>query len=230
MGVFTMTMKKSLTISLLIFSLIVSLFAPVGSADAKQAKKAKVSTHYYKKKKTFKYAQVKNLSKAHMKTINHDLKEDIAFSYSMYLFLKDEAKKEGIGKITYERSFETKFNNGKKLSFLNYDYMNDGTMHGDTMVTSMNYVLTKKKTKQLYLTDVVKTKKKRTKVRDYIYKYTNKHKSKFYADLKKSDIQIDYNTQYYFTKKGIAVVFQPYEIAPYSQGIPMIQVPAKVYK
>lgn len=50
MGVFTMTMKKGLTISLLIFSLIVSLFAPVGSADAKQAKKAKVSTHYYKKK------------------------------------------------------------------------------------------------------------------------------------------------------------------------------------
>ena len=163
-----MTMKKGLTISLLIFSLIVSLFAPVGSADAKQVKKAKVSTHYYKKKKTFKYAQVKNLSKAHMKTINHDLKEDIAFSYSTYLFLKDEAKKEGIGKITYERSFKTKFNNGKKLSILNYDYMNDGSMHGDTMVTSMNYVLTKKKTKQLYFTDVVKTKKKRTKVRDYI--------------------------------------------------------------
>ncbi|WP_231730887.1 hypothetical protein [Bacillus sp. AM 13(2015)] len=46
-----MTMKKGLTISLLIFSLIVSLFAPVGSADAKQAKKAKVSTHYYKKEK-----------------------------------------------------------------------------------------------------------------------------------------------------------------------------------
>ncbi|WOQ73712.1 DUF4163 domain-containing protein [Bacillus stratosphericus] len=180
-----MTMKKGLTISLLIFSLIVSLFAPVGSADAKQVKKAKVSTHYYKKKKTFKYAQVKNLSKAHMKTINHDLKEDIAFSYSTYLFLKDEAKKEGIGKITYERSFKTKFNNGKKLSILNYDYMNDGSMHGDTMVTSMNYVLTKKKTKQLYFTDVVKTKKKRTKVRDYIYNYTKKHKSKFYANLKK---------------------------------------------
>ncbi|UYO35582.1 hypothetical protein NF868_16355 [Bacillus zhangzhouensis] len=40
-------MKKGITISLLIFSLIVSLFAPVGSADAKQAKKAKVSTHYF---------------------------------------------------------------------------------------------------------------------------------------------------------------------------------------
>ncbi|MCY7437881.1 DUF3298 and DUF4163 domain-containing protein [Bacillus altitudinis] len=225
-----MTMKKGLTISLLIFSLIVSLFAPVGSADAKQVKKAKVSTHYYKKKKTFKYAQVKNLSKAHMKTINRDLKDDIAFSYSTYLFLKDEAKKEGIGKITYERSFKTKFNNGKKLSILNYDYMNDGSMHGDTMVTSMNYVLIKKKTKQLYFTDVVKTKKKRTKVRDYIYNYTKKHKSKFYANLKKSDIQIGYDTQYYFTKKGIAVVFQPYEISPYYVGIPMIQVPAKVYK
>ena len=225
-----MTMKKGLTISLLIFSLIVSLFAPVGSADAKQVKKAKVSTHYYKKKKTFKYAQVKNLSKAHMKTINRDLKDDIAFSYSTYLFLKDEAKKEGIGKITYERSFKTKFNNGKKLSILNYDYMNDGSMHGDTMVTSMNYLLKKKKTKQLYFTDVVKTKKKRTKVRDYIYNYTKKHKSKFYANLKKSDIQIGYDTQYYFTKKGIAVVFQPYEISPYYVGIPMIQVPAKVYK
>lgn len=33
--------EKGLTISLLIFSLIVSLFAPVGSADAKQAKKQK---------------------------------------------------------------------------------------------------------------------------------------------------------------------------------------------
>lgn len=230
MGVFTMTMKKGLTISLLIFSLIVSLFAPVGSADAKQVKKAKVSTHYYKKKKTFKYAQVKNLSKAHMKTINRDLKEDIAFSYSTYLFLKDEAKKEGYGKVTYERTYETKFNNGKKLSILNYDYMYNGGAHGDTMVTSMNYVLTKKKTKQLYFTDVVKTKKKRTKVRDYIYNYTKKHKSKFYANLKKSDIQIGYDTQYYFTKKGIAVVFQPYEISPYYVGIPMIQVPSKVYK
>ncbi|PCK18913.1 hypothetical protein CEY02_17965 [Bacillus pumilus] len=225
-----MTMKKGLTISLLIFSLIVSLFAPVGSADAKQAKKAKVSTHYYKKKKKFQYAQVKNLSKPHMKTINHDLKEDVAFSYSMYLYLKDEAKKNGTGKVTYERSFKTKFNDGKKLSILNYDYMNDGGNHGDTMVSSMNYVLTKKKTKALFLTDVVKTKKKRTKVRDYIYQYTKKHKSKFYTNLKKSDIQIDYNTQYYFTKKGIAVVFQPYEIAPYYQGIPVIQVPAKVYK
>ncbi|MFP7463521.1 DUF3298 and DUF4163 domain-containing protein [Bacillus safensis] len=225
-----MTMKKGLTISLLIFSLIVSLFAPVGSADAKQAKKAKVSTHYYKKKKTFKYAQVKNLSKTHMKTINRDLKEDIAFSYSTYLYLKDEAKKEGYRKVTYERTYKTKFNNGKKLSILNYDYMYNGGAHGDTMVSSMNYVLTKKKTKQLFLTDVVKTKKKRTKVRDYIYNYTKKHKSKFYANLKKSDIEINYNTQYYFTKKGIAVVFQPYEISPYYVGIPMIQVPAKVYK
>ncbi len=88
-----MTMKKGLTISLLIFSLIVSLFAPVGSADAKQVKKAKVSTHYYKKKKTFKYAQVKNLSKAHMKTINRDLKDDIAFSYSTVLVLKGRSEK-----------------------------------------------------------------------------------------------------------------------------------------
>ncbi|MDG3044959.1 DUF3298 domain-containing protein [Bacillus sp. B6(2022)] len=28
----------------------------------------------------------------------------------------------------------------------------------------------------------------------------------------------------------MAVVFQPYEISPYYVGIPMIQVPAKVYK
>ncbi|MDM5299913.1 DUF3298 domain-containing protein [Bacillus pumilus] len=225
-----MSMKKGLTIGLLIFSLIVSLFAPIESVDAKQVKKAKVSTHHYKKKKKFKYAQVKNLSKSHIKTINRDLKEDVAYSYSMYLYLKDEAKKYGTGKVTYERSFKTKMNNGKKLSLLNYDYINDGGNHGDTIVSSMNYDLTKKKTKALLLTDVVKTKKKRTKVRNYIYNYTKKHKSKFYANLKKSDIEINDHTQFYFTKKGMAVVFQPYEIAPYYQGIPMIQVPAKVYK
>ena len=33
-----------------------------------------------------------------MKTINRDLKEDIAFSYSTYLFLKDEAKKKALGR------------------------------------------------------------------------------------------------------------------------------------
>ncbi|MFS0653900.1 DUF3298 domain-containing protein [Bacillus sp. 179-C3.3 HS] len=224
-----MSMKKGITIGLLVFSLIASLFAPVGSVDAK-AKKAKVSTHYYKKKKTFKYAQVKNLSKSQTKTINRDLKEDVAFSYSIYEYLRDEAKKNRTGKVTYERSFKTKFNDGKKLSILNYDFINDGGNHGDTIVSSMNYVLTKKKAKYVYFTDVVKTKKKRTKVRDYIYKYTKKHKSKFYSNLKKSDIEINDNTQFYFTKKGLAVVFQPYEIAPYSQGIPVIQVPAKVYK
>ncbi|MFB8736231.1 RsiV family protein [Bacillus sp. SL00103] len=95
----------------------------------------------------------------------------------------------------------------------------------------MNYVLTKKKTKQVFLTDVVKTKKKRTKVRDYIYNYTKKHKSKFYANLKKRETLKSTTTHgYYFTKKGIAVVFQPYEISPYYVGIPVIQVPAKVYK
>ncbi|MDG3044958.1 hypothetical protein OE903_17755 [Bacillus sp. B6(2022)] len=41
---------------------------------------------------------MKNLSKAHMKTINRDLKDDIAFSYSTYLFLKEEAKKKALGR------------------------------------------------------------------------------------------------------------------------------------
>ncbi|MGE6630535.1 DUF3298 domain-containing protein [Bacillus sp. NPDC077027] len=225
-----MNLKKGMTIGLLVFSLIVSLFAPVASVEAKQVKKAKVSTHYYKKKKAFKYPQVKNLTKVHQKRINSDLKLRVQYSYEMYLDLKKEAKKYNGGKVDYKTWYETKFNNGKKLSFLTYDYANAGGNHGDTMIIGMNYDLQKKKTRLLDLTDVLTTKKKRNKVRDYVYNYTKKHKNKFYVGLKKSEIEISENTQFHFTNKGISVVFQPYEIAPYSSGIPMINVPAKVYK
>ncbi|OLG05226.1 hypothetical protein B4125_3298 [Bacillus paralicheniformis] len=82
----------------------------------------------------------------------------------------------------------------------------------------------------MYLSDILNTKSKMDKTKTYIYDYIQKHSDIFFPDVKKKDIVLGKNTAFYYTKDGIAIVFQQYDVAPYAAGNPVVAVPKTVYQ
>ncbi|MPQ25481.1 DUF3298 and DUF4163 domain-containing protein [Bacillus paralicheniformis] len=131
-------------------------------------------------------------------------------------------------KTDYQTSFKVKFNEANKLSVLIDDDMYSGGAHGMGTVKAYNYDL--KTNKQIKLNQILNTKTKVKNAKNYIYNYIIKHKEIFFSDIEISNISLDKNTAFYFTKNGIAVVFQEYEVAPYAAGNPVVNIPQSIYK
>ncbi|MGN9867137.1 DUF3298 and DUF4163 domain-containing protein [Bacillus swezeyi] len=199
-----------------------------GTAHATNGNKPMVTSHTYKNVKELKYPQVKNLSsKSLQNKINNDFKRYIEQSYQDYLKNKKGGEQHGY-QTAYQTSFEVKYLNDKKLSIQTANYVYSGGAHGNTAVRSFNYDLKAKK--RVYLTDVLNKKSKVEKTRNYIYDYIRKHQDIFFPDVKKKDIVLGKNTAFYFTKDGIAIVFQQYDVAPYAAGNPVVHVPKSVFQ
>ncbi|MFT0801885.1 DUF3298 and DUF4163 domain-containing protein [Bacillus swezeyi] len=199
-----------------------------GTAHAANGNKPMVTSHTYKNVKELKYPQVKNLSsKSLQNKINNDFKRYIEQSYQDYLKNKKGGEQHGY-QTAYQTSFEVKYLNDKKLSIQTANYVYSGGAHGNTAVRSFNYDLKAKK--RVYLTDVLNKKSKVEKTRNYIYDYIRKHQDIFFPDVKKKDIVLGKNTAFYFTKDGIAIVFQQYDVAPYAAGNPVVHVPKLVFQ
>lgn len=208
--------------------LLVYSGAAIPSAQAVNGKKTVVTTHTYKNVKELKYPQVKNVgSRSLQNKINKDFKNYIEQSYKDYLKNKKDGQQHGY-QTAYQTSFDVKYLTGEKISILTKNYVYSGGAHGNTAVRSFNYDLKSKK--RVYLTDVLNKKSKIDKTRTYIYKYIQKHQDTFFPDVKKKDIVLLKNTAFYFTKDGIAIVFQQYDVAPYVAGNPVVAVPKTVYQ
>ncbi|MCY7837202.1 DUF3298 and DUF4163 domain-containing protein [Bacillus haynesii] len=202
--------------------------AALPSAHAANEKKPTVTSHTYKNIKALKYPQVSNVStKSLQNKINKDFKHYIEQSYKDYVKNKKDGQQHGY-QTDYQTSFEVKYRTGQKLSILTSNYVYSGGAHGNTAVRSFNYDLVSKK--RVYLTDILNTKSKMDKTKTYIYNYIQKHRDIFFPDVKKKDIVLGKNTAFYYTKDGIAIVFQQYDVAPYAAGNPVVTVPKTVYQ
>lgn len=123
-----------------------------------------------------------------------------------------------------------RFNQRCRLSVSFVDESYTGGAHGMHLETVYNFNL--RTGKRYILSDVIRSKKELNKVNDYLKKQM--------ADLKKQgrydffdntfkSIDLKKN-QFYFVDRGIVIVFQEYEVAPYSNGIIHLEVPFRVFK
>ncbi|QBG58388.1 hypothetical protein D2M30_4089 [Bacillus amyloliquefaciens] len=201
-------------------------FAP--SAEAAQTAKPVVKSHTYKQVKQLTYPEVTNTGNASFeKKINQDFKRYIDHSYQEYVKNKKDGEKQGY-KAEYQTDFKVKYNQDGKLSIQTENYSYTGGAHGMTSVQTFNYDLAAKK--QVALSDVLNTKTKVNKTRDYLYGYIKKHDDLFDQDVKKQEITLNNERPFFFTKNGIAVVFGQYDLGPYAAGIRDVSVPASVYQ
>lgn len=138
------------------------------------------------------------------KKINQELKAYIEQSYQEYLKNKKAGEQQGF-KTEYRTSFSVKYNAAGKLSIQTLNYIYSGGAHGLTSVQSFNYDL--KAQKRVTLDQILNTKTKVSKTRDYLYSYIKKHDELFFPDVKKEDITLNKDTMFYFTANGIAIVF-----------------------
>ncbi|MCO7128035.1 DUF3298 and DUF4163 domain-containing protein [Sporolactobacillus shoreicorticis] len=113
------------------------------------------------------------------------------------------------------------------VSFLDESYT--GGAHGMHYEKVYNYDT--RSGRQYHLNDIIHTKKELKKVNAYLKKQMIKLKNEgrydFFLDSFKSvDLK---NGQFYFYDHGIVIVFQEYEVAPYSNGIIHLKVPYHVF-
>ncbi len=183
---------------------------------------------YVQKIKELTYPQVHHVGNAAFeKKINQELKAYIEQSYQEYLKNKKAGEQQGF-KTEYQTSFSVKYNSAGKLSIQTLNYIYSGGAHGLTSVQSFNYDL--KAQKRVTLDQILNTKTKVSKTRDYLYSYIKKHDELFFPDVKKEDITLNKDTMFYFTANGIAIVFGQYDLGPYAAGIRDVQVPASIYQ
>lgn len=228
-----------IVLSLLLLGAVVFSFESSTSQVEAASAKAKVITKIYKGKKFLKYPQVSGgVSKSAQAKINKVLYSHIKRSYKGYTDLKksmEEFQSDPICKqypsscsYEYNVSYKVQYNMSGKLSIRISDYQFSGGAHGNSAVTVYNFNL--KSGKQYKLTDVVKTKAKLQKVYNYTYNYMAKRPNLFFVEELKDNLKINSKTQFYFTSGGIILVFQEYEVGPYSSGTPTVKIPSQVYK
>ncbi|MFE7495751.1 DUF4163 domain-containing protein, partial [Bacillus velezensis] len=153
-------------------------FAP--SAEAAQTAKPVVKSHTYKHVKQLTYPEVTNTGNSSFeKKINQDFKRYIEQSYKEYVKNKKDGEKQGY-KAEYQADFKVKYNQDGKLSIQTEDYSYTGGAHGLTSVQTFNYDLAAKK--RVTLDNVLNTKTKANKTRDYLYGYIKKHDDLFDQD------------------------------------------------
>ncbi|MDA7025207.1 DUF3298 and DUF4163 domain-containing protein [Bacillus sp. CLL-7-23] len=222
--------KKSCFSLLVIGFLWFMMFAGMAplSAQAANNNKPIVTSHIYQNLQKLKYPQVKNIGNKTLQTkMNQDFNKYIEQSYQDYLKNKQDGEKHGY-KTDYQTSFHVKYATGQRLSILTENYVFSGGAHGLTAIRSFNYDLELQK--RIYLTDLLNTASKIEKTKDYIFNYIQKHHEIFFPDVKKKDIVLNKETAFYYTKTGIAIVFQQYDVAPYAVGNPVVHVPKSVYR
>lgn len=194
------------------------------------------------------YPQVTGLvSKTAQDQINEAFKKHIRSSFNAYTQLEADEQEfrqdylnengypvpedeEWMYSYDYEVYYEIKYNENNQLSVLIYDYMYMGGAHGMSIATSYNFdVLTGQR---LYLGNVAKTSTALSKIKKYsitdLTNRANRGESIFTEYL--NEIEINNDRPFYFTSNGIAIKFGEYEVAPYSEGMPEVKIPYKVFR
>lgn len=226
-----LSLKKTWLIPLLSATLILTTTLSVDAAT-----KPTVITKYAKDKKSLKYPYVtKGPSTSVRNSINADLTAFSKFTYQNYLeveaFEKEEKKSSfcknnpSMCNFTYSTSYKVSGSHSSYLTFILSDYEYTGGAHGLGYKYGVNYSL--KTGKEIPITSVLKTSTQQKKVEKYIYNKLKNNNDYFVDTL--SDVDVSKNSEYLMMKDGIKVIFQSYEIAPYSTGQPEIYVPKSVY-
>ncbi|SFD36530.1 protein of unknown function [Bacillus sp. OV194] len=225
-------------ISAVLLVIVFSFSAYEPSIDANaSSQKAKFTKHSYKGINFLRYPQVYGINKNAASKINSTLKKAAEKSYKSYLDLKkaekdvpkeELCKKTARCKYSFNSLYEVKYNSNGKLSIYYLEYTYTGGSRGKNHVTMYNFDLSTGK--QYKLNDILKTSSNYKKVHKYAFKYLSTHEPYSCYVSKLSDVTVNKNTQFSFSKDGIYLVFQENEIGSYDEVTPFIKIPKSVYK
>jgi uncharacterized protein YraI len=215
-------------------------------------KKAYTSTQYlkfpnaltltqnkYKGLNSLKYPQIKALeNKTAENKINSVLSNHIKKAYTQYVEVKQLEKEEKamsekdpdypfFGPFEYIVSYTINYNEKGLLSILITDYIYSGGAHGSAVTQSYNFNINTGQ--QIKLFDVLYSKSKQVKTHQYVFDYMLKHKDEFEFIGEINDFTLTNNTAFYYTKSGIVIQFQQYEVASYAAGRPSVFIPKYIY-
>lgn len=197
----------------------------------------KVTKHHYKAIKDLAYAQVSGMKNKKVEDkINQTLFNDAKASYNTYLKIKADAKEDKksgacqklMCDYEYFTAYKVNYNDGSKLSILSKNYAYTGGAHGIGYAESFNFNINNGK--QIKISNVLTSKSKMNSVQKYAYTYMKNREPFKYFVTKSSDVKINKDSQFYYNRNGITLVFQEYEVASYADGNPTVTVPYSVYK
>ncbi len=199
-----------------------------------------VMTKQYKNLENIKYPSLVSApNNIAQNKVNKILFRHIQDSYNRYeKLMKDMVKikkepmcKESPATCQYEyiTNYQVKYNSNNKLSILLSDYQFTGGAHGNTVITTYNFDL--KSGNQLTLDDYFSSEVEYEKVTNYALAYMKKRPEIFYSDPSEfTNFKVTNQTNFYLADKGIELIFQQYEVGPYSSGNPTILIPTSVFK
>ncbi len=169
----------------------------------------KITIKNYKNNKNFQYAVISGKK--------YDAANNQMLKYIASIYEADQKfKKENSKYASYSIS-KVKFNQDNKISisYINAFYL--GGAHDDVIMTVFNFY----KGKNITLQKAFKNSKAYFEANKYVKNYVLNHPHQYPLATQYTNI---YNHQFYWTLKGINVVFDPYELDSFASGFKYVPV------
>ncbi|WP_155591172.1 DUF3298 and DUF4163 domain-containing protein [Lysinibacillus cavernae] len=206
----------------------VSAASKVNAAVKKPSVVPKIRNSQYNHDSDLNYPQVFGLTnKAVQDKINTTFKNHIIKSAENKKQLLQNQSKQN-PEWSYITAFDVEYNKNDKLSIIIYDYQYTGGAHSEGYAQTYNFSL--KTGEIIRLNDILKNDENYTKVQKYAYHTMMKDERFNIASLNEVVVNKETPPQYVYSDNGIKLVFQLYEVAPYSEGHPKVYIPSSVYK
>lgn len=210
-------MKVKALLCIMITLLVVIPTVTIHPVDAANTITVKTKVYKYKGQP---YVQLIGGNKEITATINKTLK-----IHAVHAAKYDTENKKTDQSYFYLTDVSVKYNRDEKISIIYSDYLYTGGAHG--MPASINYNFDLRTGKLLHLNSIITNKKQmnnlKTSLSQSLQAKYDAGENVFQEAI--SDFNIDNKTTFYFYNKGIVIRFEPYEVAPYSEGTIDIKVP-----
>lgn len=210
-------MKVKALLCIMITLLVVIPTVTIHPVDAANTITVKTKVYKYKGQP---YVQLIGGNKEITATINKTLK-----IHAVHAAKYDTENKKTDQSYFYLTDVSVKYNHDEKISIIYSDYLYTGGAHG--MPESINYNFDLRTGKLLHLNSIITNKKQmnnlKTSLSQSLQAKYDAGENVFQEAI--SDFNIDNTTTFYFYNKGIVIRFEPYEVAPYSEGTIDIKVP-----
>lgn len=200
-------MKKILSVALmtLIFTFAITQAIVVAAPVT-----VKTKVHTYKGQQ---YVQLMGGNKTSINKINKTLKNHAVIAAKW-----DSENKKDSKNYYHKTTVKTMYNDKGKISIVHTDSSYTGGAHGLYFSTTYNYDLNTGN--RIKLGDVVNTEDKIynlfAAVSDDLLAKSKKGRAIFEENI--YDIPLNVSSNFYFYKNGIVIRFDPYEVAPFSEG------------
>ncbi|ANF96761.1 DUF3298 and DUF4163 domain-containing protein [Paenibacillus bovis] len=207
-------MKKK-WICIIIVLLFIGLSADLQKVEAASSVTTKILTY-----KGQEYVQLSGADQTVTNKLNKSLKRRAVNAAISNSELKRENKS-----YYYRLKANTKYNDNKKISVMYTETMYSGGAHELYGATVYNYDL--QTGKPFVLMDYIRTQAQRINLKNAI---SNQLQARYDAGAgifedNIYNFSLNSSTPFYFYQNGIAILFNPYEVAAFSEGVVIVKVP-----